>query len=466
MLYLKKYSVFISVLFVFYSCKQEKKTTFNAEKNQLKDTAAIQEYYCTDTNKCYFLDIEVDTMSILEKEFGKRDNLQKLFRQYKLSSMQFEQFMEEAGEYYDFKNIKPKQKYFIIADENDEIKPLKFLIFKISDFEYIITDCTDTTKIELVTPAVANGKKKNKRKKTTYFTPLHIRLFEKNIDTLEIKLNAVITSSVQKTFKENNIDIKLMDKINQAFGSRFSLSQVRKNDTLQFIYDQCSINGQFIDLGHLKAVAVKQKKRSYYAIDYFLEDDSSWQYVDDKGKYLKVAFLKSPLQKGGAIVSRYNLTRFHPILLEVKPHLGTDFAAPQGAPIVATASGIVSACEFKQYNGNYVKIRHDRMYETQYLHMSKFARGMRSGVRVQQGQVIGYVGSTGLATGPHVCYRFWKNGEQVDPLKEKLNIVRQMPKEELPVYEEFVAKIKQELNDIELTGIQPSKQDTIVVGKK
>ena len=106
------------------------------------------------------------------------------------------------------------------------------------------------------------------------------------------------------------------------------------------------------------------------------------------------------------------------------------------------------------------------MYETQYLHMSKFARGMRSGVRVQQGQVIGYVGSTGLATGPHVCYRFWKNGEQVDPLKEKLNIVRQMPKEELPVYEEFVAKIKQELNDIELTGIQPSKQDTIVVGKK
>jgi murein DD-endopeptidase MepM/ murein hydrolase activator NlpD len=126
--------------------------------------------------------------------------------------------------------------------------------------------------------------------------------------------------------------------------------------------------------------------------------------------------------------------RFHPVLQVDKAHLGTDFAAPKGSPIIATASGVVIAAQFTQNNGNYVKIRHDRVYETQYLHMSRFARGIRNGVRVQQGQVIGYVGSTGLATGPHVCYRFWKRGVQVDPLREKLNVTKQIPKSDIDKY--------------------------------
>ncbi len=172
--------------------------------------------------------------------------------------------------------------------------------------------------------------------------------------------------------------------------------------------------------------------------------------MDEKGKYLKTAFLKSPLQTGGNIVSRYNLHRFHPILQVEKAHLGTDFAAPNGSPIVATASGIITNAEFKQYNGNYVKIRHDRVYETQYLHMSRFAKGIQPGRRVQRGQVIGYVGSTGLATGPHVCYRFWKNGEQVDPLKEKLNVMKQIPKAYLENYLDYFTSIQQKLDAIPL----------------
>jgi murein DD-endopeptidase MepM/ murein hydrolase activator NlpD len=156
------------------------------------------------------------------------------------------------------------------------------------------------------------------------------------------------------------------------------------------------------------------------------------------------------LQKGGNIVSRFNLHRFHPILQVEKAHLGTDFAAPKGSPIIATASGVVIAAQFTQNNGNYVKIRHDKVYETQYLHMSRFARGIRNGVRVQQGQVIGYVGSTGLATGPHVCYRFWKRGQQVDPLKEKLNVVKQISKEHLAEYAYYFSSVKKQLEQIKL----------------
>jgi murein DD-endopeptidase MepM/ murein hydrolase activator NlpD len=254
--------------------------------------------------------------------------------------------------------------------------------------------------------------------------------------------------SYPKTFKENNLDQKIIEKLNKAYNGKFNINTLRKGDTLQFIYDQLSINGRFLEYGHVQVICCKTKKKQLYAIDYFVEDDSSYQYADEKGKYLKTAFIKSPLQKGGNIVSRYNLHRFHPVLQLEKAHLGTDFAAPTGSPIIATASGVVIAAQFTQNNGNYVKIRHDKVYETQYLHMSRFARGIRNGVRVQQGQVIGYVGSTGLATGPHVCYRFWKKGVQVDPLREKLNIIKQIPETDLPNYLSYFSSIKVVLENI------------------
>ena len=120
------------------------------------------------------------------------------------------------------------------------------------------------------------------------------------------------------------------------------------------------------------------------------------------------------------ISSKYSKRRKHPVTGRVKPHLGTDYAAPKGTPILSTANGRIVEARYKRNNGNYVKIRHNNTYTTQYLHMSKIKSGIRPGVHVKQGDVIGYGGSTGLATGPHVCYRFWKNGVQVDPYKQKL----------------------------------------------
>jgi murein DD-endopeptidase MepM/ murein hydrolase activator NlpD len=114
------------------------------------------------------------------------------------------------------------------------------------------------------------------------------------------------------------------------------------------------------------------------------------------------------------------LKRLHPILGYVRPHFGTDYAAPYGTPIMSVAAGVVEEARFAGGNGNYVKIRHTKPYESQYLHMSRFAKGIKPGASVKQGEVIGYVGATGLATGPHVCFRFWKHGSQVDHLKEKL----------------------------------------------
>ena len=152
---------------------------------------------------------------------------------------------------------------------------------------------------------------------------------------------------------------------------------------------------------------------------YYFEGENEKGFFDEKGNNLKKAFLKAPV-KYSRISSGFSRRRFHPVQKRYKAHLGTDYAAPTGTPIYAVGDGVITEARFKRNNGNYVKMRHNSVYSTQYLHMSKIKTGIRPGVRVSQGDVIGYVGSTGLATGPHVCFRFWKNGKQVNHRREEL----------------------------------------------
>jgi murein DD-endopeptidase MepM/ murein hydrolase activator NlpD len=168
-------------------------------------------------------------------------------------------------------------------------------------------------------------------------------------------------------------------------------------------------------------------------------------YYDETGKALKNFFLKSPL-KYANITSRFSKSRFHPVQLMWKAHKGTDYAAPTGTPIMTTASGIVEQTGYTAGNGNFVKVKHDKTYSTQYLHMSKIL--VRKGQRVTQGSVIGRVGSTGLATGPHVCYRFWKNGVQVDALRLKLPNSQPMESKNLPRFKKEIEPLKWELDSI------------------
>ncbi|HRD08898.1 MAG TPA: M23 family metallopeptidase, partial [Saprospiraceae bacterium] len=161
--------------------------------------------------------------------------------------------------------------------------------------------------------------------------------------------------------------------------------------------------------------------------------------------------LKSPV-KFTRISSGFNMRRFHPIRRKTIPHLGTDYAAPYGTPIRAVADGVVEEAAYTGNNGRYVKIKHDKVYQTQYLHMQGYAKGVKRGTRVRQGQTIGYVGSTGLATGPHVCFRFWKNGRQVNHLREVFQPAKPMPEAELPTFFQHRDKIKEMLDRIPLAG--------------
>lgn len=158
---------------------------------------------------------------------------------------------------------------------------------------------------------------------------------------------------------------------------------------------------------------------------------------------MRTMFLKSPL-KYFRITSKFSKRRFHPVQKRYKAHNGTDYAAPHGTPIMTTASGVVIETGYTSANGNYVKVKHNATYTTQYLHMSKIL--VKRGQRVEQGQTIGRVGSTGLATGPHVCYRFWKNGVQVDPLRQNLPTSMPLNASELPIYLKEIQPIKDSLD--------------------
>ncbi len=248
---------------------------------------------------------------------------------------------------------------------------------------------------------------------------LKIKEEEREVTQKEALASGVITSSLWNAIVGNDaIDpsmvFSMASNMEEAFQWTVDFHHVQKGDRFKLIYEEDWVDGERVGVGKLIAAEFNFDNKSYHAIRYKSENYDG--FFDLEARPMVKTFLKAPV-KYSRISSRYNLRRYHPVLKRTKAHLGTDFAAPRGTPIYATANGTVSRKGRTRGNGNFIKIKHDDTYSTQYLHMNGFAKGMGVGTRVKQGEVIGYVGSTGLATGPHVCYRFWKNGKQVDPLR-------------------------------------------------
>ncbi len=225
--------------------------------------------------------------------------------------------------------------------------------------------------------------------------------------------SGVITSSPYQTLEQQGANPALAVHLSKVFAWQIDFYRIQRGDRFTIIYDEREVAGKSVGVDII-ATRFEHAGKDFYAFHFDAGDDKG--YYDEQGKTLRRAFLKAPLEYS-RISSRYSKRRFHPVQKRYKPHLGTDYAAPTGTPIRATANGVVTAASYTRGNGRYVKIRHNQTYTTGYLHMSRIAAGIRKGTRVQQGDVIGYVGSTGLATGPHLCYRFWMNDKQVDPLK-------------------------------------------------
>ncbi|MFZ6033017.1 MAG: peptidoglycan DD-metalloendopeptidase family protein [Melioribacter sp.] len=226
-----------------------------------------------------------------------------------------------------------------------------------------------------------------------------------------------IVNSLYETLDKKNLSVDLAIKLSDIYAWQIDFFRIQPSDSFKVYYETIYVDSQYVGTGKILAARFFHRGTEFNA--FYFEGEKEAGYYDEEGNSLRKAFLKAPL-KFSRISSRYSSRRLHPILGRVKAHLGTDYAAPIGTPIMSVGDGVVIAAGYTRGNGNYVKIKHNSVYTTQYLHMSRFAKGIRKGVYVKQGQVIGYVGKTGLATGPHVCFRFWKNGRQVDPFREKI----------------------------------------------
>jgi murein DD-endopeptidase MepM/ murein hydrolase activator NlpD len=281
---------------------------------------------------------------------------------------------------------------------------------------------------------------------------LRVEVCQRDITVEQRSIAGVIESSLSNTIFEMGISHELTNKFVDIFAWQVDFQRLQKGDIFKLVYEEVQVEGKSIGIRQINGIYFEHFGQAYYAIPF--DQGNGLDYFDDEGKSLRKALLKYPIEFT-RISSRYTGRRLHPVQKIFKAHLGTDFAAPTGTPIRSVGDGIVEEAQYKSNNGNYVKIRHNATYTTQYLHMSRIEPGIRPGVRVRQGQKIGYVGSTGLATGPHLCYRFWRNGVQVDALRVDLPASEPIKKEYAQAYEETKQQIKLMLDAIP-SPVQPA----------
>lgn len=277
---------------------------------------------------------------------------------------------------------------------------------------------------------------------------LYVTAVERPTKVVQRIVAGTIESSLYETLANENVSPAVAVRLSEVYAWTIDFFRIQQGDRFEVIFEERYVDDtSFVGTGKVLGARFVHNGKPYYAFRYEDEANGIRDFYSEEGEGLKRMFLKAPLEFA-RITSRYSKNRFHPVQKRWKAHLGTDYAAPTGTPILATAGGTVIAATYTSANGNYVKIKHNGTYTTQYLHMSRIGKGIRNGVHVEQGQVIGYVGSTGLATGPHVCYRFWKNGKQVDPLREPMQRTEPLPAKLWASYEAHMAPLKAQIDSI------------------
>jgi murein DD-endopeptidase MepM/ murein hydrolase activator NlpD len=342
----------------------------------------------------YEYGILVDSFNVTKAFVKQGQTFGEILYQNHIDHPQIDQIVKKSKEIFDFRRLQVDKEYTVICTK-DSIEKACYFIYQENPISYIVVDLT-------------NG--------------VDVYRGEKEIITKVMLSSGEISYSLSESVVKLGISEKVSIKLSEIYAWTIDFFKIQKGDAFKVYYENnyvdsvCSEN--YIGIGRVLAAEFTHNNQNFYAF-YYKENNNYGEYFDEKGMTLRKAFLKAPLDFY-RISSKFSRNRKHPVTGQWKGHFGTDYAAPKGTPIMTTANGTVVSASYTKNNGNFVKVRHNGTYTTQYLHMSKIKPGIRKGVFVKQGEIIGYVGSTGLATGPHVCYRFWKNGKQVDPYKQKL----------------------------------------------
>ena len=243
-----------------------------------------------------------------------------------------------------------------------------------------------------------------------------INLGSRPVDVVRKQQEAVITSSLWGAIMERDMPYALAAEFEDIFQWTVDFFGIQSGDSFSVIYDEKFIEGESVGIGTVWGALFNHAGKTYYAIP-SAQDGDKLRYWEANGESLRKQLLKAPLKYYSRISSKFSNARLHPVHRVYRPHHGVDYAAPSGTPVYSVADGVVTMCGWGGGGGNTIKIKHAGNLMTGYLHLRGFAKGIRVGTHVSQGQLIGYVGSTGTSTGPHLDYRLWKNGTAIDPLK-------------------------------------------------
>ncbi len=263
-------------------------------------------------------------------------------------------------------------------------------------------------------------------------------------------VSGTIETSLYESLQKIGAPLTLAPKMNDILGWDIDFNRdLRKGDTFRIVFDEVWKEDQLVRTGSIKALEIVNRGKVKQAFR-FTSEGGRPGYFDSDGNNMQKQLMRAPLEYS-RVSSGFSHRRLHPVLKRWMPHLGVDYAAPLGTPVRAGGDGVVVAATTKKGNGRYIQIRHtNREYETYYLHLSKYAKGIKSGKRVSQGQIIGYVGATGYATGPHLDYRVKRNGTFVNPRKLKLPAAAPVANDLRPHFDSLKAMYIAALEDLPL----------------
>ena len=395
------------IIFFLFSCQENKNEEQKAEK---KPEKIITQFGYT-----------LNNYNVKRGRVKSGDSFGTILEKNNLFYPQIYNIVQKVKKVYDIRKINIGKPYTILSSK-DSLNTPQVFIYQPNLIDYVVVSLTDSLWAE----------KKSKA-----------------VQLKEFKAEGVITSSLSETMEEKRLSPLLSNELSEIYAWTIDFFRLEKGDNFKIIYSAKFVDDSiYVGLNRIHSAFFEHRGKPFYAIEFETDPKRGiFEYFDENGKNLRRAFLRSPVQFS-RISSRYNLKRRIAYYgYRVRPHKGTDFAAPIGTPIRATASGTVTKSSYTRSNGRYVKIKHNATYSTQYLHMDK--RAVKVGQFVKQGDYIGTVGMTGNTTGPHVCYRFWKNGKQVDPLKQKLPEAKPISTELKNRYLEYMRPIKKQLDAIE-----------------
>lgn len=383
--------------------------------------------------------INIDSMKIDSGVVRRGETLSTILGQHNLSSSQIHELTEASKGVFDVRGIKVGQPYMILTPLNDSTGGPSHFIYGVDKVNFIVFNRAENVRVDK---------------------------FQKAVTVTPKSAIAEIKGSFWQTVVDMGLGYEFVMKVSNIYQWTVDFYGIGAGDSFNIIYDEQSVDGEVVGIGDIYGAWFDHLGKRYYAIHY--HDHKHNGYWDETGASLKKAFLKAPLRYS-RISSTYTNARFHPVLKIYRAHHGVDYAAPSGTPVEAVADGVITQRGYSGGGGNTVKIKHSMQggkYVTSYMHLSRYASGISVGSKVRQGDIIGYVGSTGLSTGPHLDYRVYINGKPTNPLKLNQEKGEPLVGAELELFTPIRDSVKNELERQHALYVKniEFEQDTLLYG--